>query len=163
MSKKNNNFNVMGSLSEKDLKEYSSFFESNKLEKFELLENGVTVSLERAVVPMVNVGAPMAVVQSQGGQEELAEETKEIEVVVPVEEQITIDSPITGTFYHAASPEAPPFVKAGQTVSSDEVVCIVEAMKVMNEIKAGKSGKVSKVLVKNGDLLTTGQPIFTLE
>lgn len=75
----------------------------------------------------------------------------------------TIDSPMVGTFYSASNPDSPAFVKPGDSVTADSVVCIVEAMKVFNEIKAEKSGKVKAVLVENGDAVEFGQPLFELE
>ena len=75
----------------------------------------------------------------------------------------TVDAPIVGTFYRSPSPDAPAFVKVGDTVSADTTVCIIEAMKVMNEIKAEKSGVIKEVLVENGQPVEYGQPIFVLE
>jgi acetyl-CoA carboxylase biotin carboxyl carrier protein len=75
----------------------------------------------------------------------------------------TIDSPIVGTFYSAPAPDAPAFVKAGDQVDPETVVCIVEAMKVMNEIKAEKSGVIKRVLVENAAPVEYGQPMFELE
>lgn len=75
----------------------------------------------------------------------------------------TIDAPTVGTFYSAASPEDPPFVTAGTTVSADTVVCIIEAMKVFNQIPAETSGTVVEVLVENGDPVEFGQPLFRIE
>mgnify|MGYP000860142089 CR=1 FL=1 len=75
----------------------------------------------------------------------------------------TIDSPIVGTFYRATSPDAEPFVKVGQKVEQDTVVCIVEAMKVMNEIKAEKSGVIKDILVENANPVEYGQPLFVIE
>ena len=75
----------------------------------------------------------------------------------------TIDSPMVGTFYAASNPDSPAFVKPGDSVSPDTVVCIVEAMKVFNEIKAEKAGKVKSVLVSNGDAVEFGQALFELE
>jgi len=75
----------------------------------------------------------------------------------------TIDSPIVGTFYNAPAPDAEPFVKVGDTVTSDTVVCIIEAMKVMNEIKAEKSGRVKRVLVENTQPVEFGEPLFEIE
>lgn len=75
----------------------------------------------------------------------------------------TIDSPIVGTFYRAPSPEAAPFVKVGDKVNADSVVCIVEAMKVMNEIKAEKGGVIKEILIENGIPVEFGQPLFVLE
>lgn len=79
------------------------------------------------------------------------------------ENQRTINSPIIGTFYRSPSPDAQPFVKVGDTVGPDTVICIVEAMKVMNEIKAETSGVIKKVLVENTQPVEYGQPLFIVE
>ncbi|MCD4830282.1 MAG: acetyl-CoA carboxylase biotin carboxyl carrier protein [Anaerohalosphaeraceae bacterium] len=71
-----------------------------------------------------------------------------------------IDSPMVGTFYSAASPDSPAYVKPGDSVTADTVVCIVEAMKVMNEIKAEVDGTIEKVLVSNGQAVEFGQTLF---
>lgn len=76
---------------------------------------------------------------------------------------ITIDSPMVGTFYTASSPDADAFVSAGDSVKPDTVVCIVEAMKVFNEIKAEVSGKIVEVLVDNGDAVEYGQPLYKVK
>ena len=75
----------------------------------------------------------------------------------------TIDSPIVGTFYSAPSPDAKPFVKVGDKVTADTVVCIVEAMKVMNEIKAEKAGAIKEILVENSTPVEYGQALFVIE
>jgi acetyl-CoA carboxylase biotin carboxyl carrier protein len=69
-------------------------------------------------------------------------------------------SPMVGTFYRAASPEAPPFVEIGKTVNEDSVVCIIEAMKVMNEIKAETSGVIAEVVAESGKPVQFGQVLF---
>jgi acetyl-CoA carboxylase biotin carboxyl carrier protein len=74
-----------------------------------------------------------------------------------------ITSPFVGTFYRASTPEATPFVEAGQTVHKGQVVCIVEAMKLMNEIESDVDGKVLEVLVGNGEHVEYGQPLFRIE
>ncbi len=81
----------------------------------------------------------------------------------PAADGPTIDSPMVGSFYSAASPDAKPFVSAGDHVDADTVVCIIEAMKVFNEIKAETSGTIEKVLVENGDAVEFGQPLFTIK
>jgi acetyl-CoA carboxylase biotin carboxyl carrier protein len=72
-------------------------------------------------------------------------------------------SPMVGTFYRAASPEAKAFVMEGDLVKSDSTLCIIEAMKVMNEIKAEKPGKVLQILVENGEAVEYGQPLFLIQ
>ena len=74
-----------------------------------------------------------------------------------------IVSPMVGTYYSAMSPDSPPYVKVGQSVTPDTVVCIVEAMKVMNEIKAEQSGVVAEILAENGKPVQFGQALFRLQ
>ena len=77
--------------------------------------------------------------------------------------QKTIDSPIVGTFYRSPSPEAKSFVNIGDRVSPETVVCIIEAMKVMNEVKAEKSGVIKEILIENASPVEYGQPLFVIE
>jgi acetyl-CoA carboxylase biotin carboxyl carrier protein len=77
--------------------------------------------------------------------------------------KITIDAPIVGTFYRASSPDAEPFVKIGDKVESDTVICVIEAMKVLNEIKAEKSGIIKEILVENTQSVEYGCPLFVIE
>lgn len=74
-----------------------------------------------------------------------------------------VNSPMVGTFYACASPEDPPFVKVGDLVNKGDVICIVEAMKVMNEVKSDRQGKITKVLIENGSPVEYGQPLFVIE
>lgn len=73
---------------------------------------------------------------------------------------IAIESPMVGTFYSAANPDSPPFVTAGANITPSSVVCLIEAMKVFNEIKAEKAGKIERVLVKSGEAVEFGQKLF---
>lgn len=75
----------------------------------------------------------------------------------------TITSPMVGTFYRASSPEAQPYVEVGSVVEKGDVVCIIEAMKMMNEIQSETRGRVVKILVENGKPVEYGQPLFLLE
>jgi len=70
---------------------------------------------------------------------------------------------MVGTFYISANPESPPFVKVGDQVGPDTTVCIIEAMKVFNEIPAGCSGKITAMLVENGDAVEYGQRLFQIQ
>jgi acetyl-CoA carboxylase biotin carboxyl carrier protein len=74
-----------------------------------------------------------------------------------------IKSPMVGVFYAAPSPEKPAFVSVGQSVQKGDVVCIIEAMKIMNEITAEQSGTITEILVQNGDVVEFDQPLFTIE
>ncbi len=80
----------------------------------------------------------------------------------PKDDLPSIKSPMVGTFYAASGPEAEPFVKIGDHVTEDTVVCIVEAMKVFNEIRAETSGTIEKILVKNAQAVEFGQPLFAV-
>jgi acetyl-CoA carboxylase biotin carboxyl carrier protein len=81
----------------------------------------------------------------------------------PAETGVLLTSPFVGTFYRAPAPEAPPFVEAGQTVRKGQVMCIVEAMKLMNEIESEFDGKILEILVKNAEHVEYGQPLFRIE
>ena len=84
------------------------------------------------------------------------------EAAAPEPEGEVFTSPMLGTFYSAPSPDAETFVKVGDRVGADSTLCIVEAMKVMNEIKAERDFEVLEVLVKNGDPVEFGQPLFRI-
>ena len=81
----------------------------------------------------------------------------------PDTNRLTVNAPMVGTFYRASSPEAEPLVDVGDELGPDTVTCIIEAMKVMNEIKAEVSGRVSEVLVQNGEPVEYGQPLFVVQ
>ena len=74
-----------------------------------------------------------------------------------------VKSPMVGTYYASASPEAKPFVQVGSVVKEGETVCIIEAMKILNEIEADKSGTITRILVDNGQAVEYGQPLFHIE
>ena len=74
-----------------------------------------------------------------------------------------VKSPMVGTFYRSSSPGAKPFVEVGSQVKQGETVCIIEAMKILNEIEADKSGTIAKVLIENGQPVEYGQPLFIIE
>ena len=83
--------------------------------------------------------------------------------VAPADEGHTVKSPMVGTFYRCASPGAAPFVEVGDTVAQGDTLCIVEAMKLMNEIEADASGTIKAILVENGQAVEFGQPLFVIE
>jgi len=76
---------------------------------------------------------------------------------------VEIRAPMVGTFYRAPSPEAPPYVEIGQIIEPGQVICIIEAMKLMNEIKSEFAGKIVEILVNNTQPVEYGQPIFTIQ
>jgi acetyl-CoA carboxylase biotin carboxyl carrier protein len=76
---------------------------------------------------------------------------------------VAIESPMVGTFYAKASPEKPAFINVGDAVGDGTTVCLIEAMKIFNEIKAGRSGTIAKILVQNGEAVEFGQPLFLVK
>lgn len=91
-------------------------------------------------------------------KEEKKEEIKEEDSNVSI-----ITSPMVGTFYSASSPDAEPFVKSGDTVTKGKIICIIEAMKLMNEIESEYSGEIVECLAKDGDMVEYGQPLFKIK
>ena len=75
----------------------------------------------------------------------------------------TVKSPMVGTFYSASSPDAKPFVQVGSVIKAGDTICIIEAMKILNEIEADHSGTVTKILVDNGQAVEYGQPMFIID
>jgi acetyl-CoA carboxylase biotin carboxyl carrier protein len=84
-------------------------------------------------------------------------------LAVEPESGFVVKSPMVGTFYRSASPGAKPFIEIGQKINEGDPLCIIEAMKILNEIEAEKSGTVTKVLVENGHAVEYGQPLFVIE
>ena len=76
---------------------------------------------------------------------------------------VTVEAPMVGTFYRAPAPDAAPFVNEGDLIKEDQVLCIIEAMKLMNEIEARVAGRIAKILVENGQPVEYGQPLFLVE
>ena len=85
------------------------------------------------------------------------------EAAAPALSGHVVRSPMVGTFYSAASPDAPAFVEVGQHVNAGDTLCIVEAMKMMNQIEADKSGVIKEILAKNEDAIEFDQPLFVIE
>lgn len=138
-------------MSENDLSEFRIDVDDCKL----CMRRGAKVSVA-AAAPVIHAAAPA--VQAAAPAAPAAAPAAE----AAPEKVETIDSPLVGTFYRATSPGAAPFVSVGDKVTPDTVVAIIEAMKVMNEIKAEKSGVVKEVLVENGNPVEYGQPLFVI-
>ena len=149
----------------KELKELLDLMKSHDLAEVELEEEGQKIRLRKtephiSAAPMAIQGAfpavsPAATPGSDaGGDPEAAEEDDGLHKV---------PSPLVGSFYCSPSPEADSFVSEGDRVDEDTVLCIVEAMKVMNEITAGVSGVVREILVENGSAVEYDQPLFKIE
>jgi acetyl-CoA carboxylase biotin carboxyl carrier protein len=115
------------------------------------------------VAMAVPVAAPVAVAAMPVAQAPAAPVTVDAPATPIPESGHVVKSPMVGTFYSASSPEAKPFVQVGSVVKEGETICIIEAMKILNEIEADKSGTVSKILVENGQAVEYGQPMFIIE
>jgi acetyl-CoA carboxylase biotin carboxyl carrier protein len=151
----------------KDIKAIIDLMRKNDLSVFEMEKEGFRLKLQKgageqtvfsapilpqmlaapvAAAPVASAAAPVAAAPS--------------EAATPAEATREITSPMVGTFYRAGSPESPPFVDVGQEVNEDTVVCIIEAMKVMNEIKAEAKGVIAEVVAENGKPVQFGQALF---
>ena len=113
-------------------------------------------------VPVASVAAAPAVLAPAAATAPVAAPTAAA-VAAEVPEAKVIKSPMVGTFYRSASPGAKAFVDVGSTVKAGEPVCIIEAMKIMNEIEADLGGTIARILCENGQAVEFGQPLFVLE
>jgi acetyl-CoA carboxylase biotin carboxyl carrier protein len=166
----------MAGVDVEQLERLLDFMASHGLEEFEYEHAGLHIRLRKAAAGYSGGGgAPASAPEGQAASS-LASAAGSVyttgtgdsassssaSAAAHVEELHTIKSPIVGTFYAAPSPEAPPFVKVGDAIQEGKVVCIVEAMKLMNEIEADASGDVVRVLVENGQPVEYGQPLFAI-
>jgi len=146
------------------LKELIKLMVENDLSEIDLQDQEETVSLRRGTqpaygAPVIAAPAPVAAAPA------LALAGSAAPATAPSEDDSlhAITSPMVGTFFSAPDPDSPAYVSAGSSVSDESVVCIVEAMKVFSEIKAECSGKIEKVLVKNGDAVEFGQKLYLVK
>jgi acetyl-CoA carboxylase biotin carboxyl carrier protein len=167
-------------MNQKELKELIEFLIEKDISEFELERGDVKVRIKRgseaaAAPPMVSVmPAPMMappVTHAPAAQPVTSAQAPPAASAVPAsappapaaeEELHMVKSPIVGTFYESPAPGAPPFVKPGDQVQAGQVLCIIEAMKLMNEIESDASGEVVKLMVSNGQPVEYGQPLFAL-
>ena len=150
----------------KAIKQVVDLMKRSELSEFELEEEGFKLRLTRKsaeAVPQVIHAAPAAPAPAAAAP--AAAPAQEAASAAPVEEAgiSIVKSPMVGTFYSASSPESPAFVKVGDKVGVDTIVCIIEAMKVMNEIQSELSGTVTEVLIENGEAVEYGQPLFKVK
>jgi acetyl-CoA carboxylase biotin carboxyl carrier protein len=141
----------------KELKKIISIFQKAKISELEVESEGVRVKLKKEArgKKITPKELSFEIDQVKSLEHKRSQETKEgLHEIV---------SPMIGTFYIAPSPDSPPFVEVGQEVKEDDTVCIIEAMKIMNEIKAEVNGRIVKVLVEDGGPVEFGQPLFLVE
>jgi acetyl-CoA carboxylase biotin carboxyl carrier protein len=166
-SKKKSSPQTSGGLPGLDLSEVErllAFMNKHGLDQFEYSRGDLRIALGRASGnSAVTAGSRAQAAIPEPSPSKTASTTSTAPAApAVVEEHHIIKSPIVGTFFAAAGPEAPPFVKAGDRVQSGQVVCIVEAMKLMNEIESDVSGVVIRSLVENATPVEYGQPLFAI-
>ena len=155
----------------KFIEKLSESMNENKIESVKYEDNNFEVSLtkkkkERNVIVNNALAQPMTTAPSNIPQEVQLQETSPAPVQEASPEEISgtqITSPMVGTFYASPSPTASPFVKEGDSVTEGQTLCIVEAMKLMNEVKSTVAGKVKKILVKDKDSIKKGQTLMIIE
>ena len=152
-----------------DIKAIMKLMGEYQLTEFSVEADGSNICIRRenSVPTVIQAAAPAApVIQSipvaAPAAAPLAEAAAPAAPAAPASVGTPIESPLVGTFYSAPSPDSAPFVQVGDKVTPDTVICIIEAMKVMNEIKAEKSGTVKEILVENGQPVEYGQPIIVI-
>jgi len=123
----------------------------------------IVKSAPAAAVAQVVAAAPVAAVAAPVVQAVADAASAAAPAAAPAPVGHTVKSPMVGTFYRASSPGAKPFAEIGQTIKEGETICIVEAMKILNEIEADKSGTITQILVENGQAVEYGQPLFIIE
>jgi acetyl-CoA carboxylase biotin carboxyl carrier protein len=139
----------------KEIQEMIKLMQENDIVEFQLERNGFKILLKRGKTheeptPIVSQVSKQPVASEK---EEIKEQSKFIEIT----------SPMVGTFYASPSPESAPYLQVGQQVQVGDIVCIIEAMKVMNEIKSEVSGEILEILTENGQPVEFGQPLFKLK
>lgn len=147
-----------------EIKSILQLMEANKLVEFEYEDDGRRLKLRRAEDRLVTTAmpvampsaVPMAAPAPAAAAPAAAPEARPANTT-------EFKSPLVGTFYRSAKPDSDPFVNVGDEVNPEKVLCIIEAMKVMNEIKAEMSGVVREILVKNGQAVEFGEPMFLIE
>lgn len=156
----------------KFIKELAQSMNENKIEEVQYEENNFEIQLRKKGKEKRTViygGAPMNVqseVNNHAPSEVVADNTVTVSEKVETAQEISgtkIESPMVGTFYIAPSPTSAPFIKEGDTVIEGQTLCIVEAMKLMNEVKSSVSGKVKKIMAKDGDAIKKGQTLVVIE
>ena len=136
------------------------------LTEFNLQDDTLNISMskEKTIVQQMAVNTDPADAQQY---QPVVQQAVHVESVNAVNDEVqtgsVVKSPLVGTYYAASSPEAAPFVEVGSTVNVGDVVCIIEAMKLMNEIKSEQAGKVVQICVKNGDPIEFGQVLMYVE
>ncbi|MBU1125331.1 MAG: acetyl-CoA carboxylase biotin carboxyl carrier protein [Candidatus Omnitrophica bacterium] len=145
----------------KEIKEMINLMNENNLAELEIEKEGMRIKLKKSGSGSETLGAPFIVEKQQIG--EPATSPLQTAAQESSAKSIEIKAPMVGTFYRAPSPESPPHVEVGHTVEVGQVICIIEAMKLMNEIKSEIKGTIIEILADNAEPVEFGQPMFLIE
>lgn len=144
-----------------EIKEFIALLEDSSLAVLELQnENGSKIRLEKQQTAVQAAAQAVPVVQSAPAAQSVPAQA--MPSAPAADSGKTINAPIVGVFYAAPSPDAQPYVSVGKQVKKGDTVCIIEAMKCMNEIQAEEDGEIVEILVKDGELVEYGQPVFKI-
>jgi len=146
----------------KEIKEMIALMNENGLMELEIEKDGTRIKLKKTGAPGEGYSGPIVLERSSVPQAQPMKAEQEAGDKGEVK-TVEIKAPMVGTFYRAPSPEAPPYVEAGQTIEAGQVICIIEAMKLMNEIKSEIRGKILEILADNAEPVEFGQPMFLIE
>ena len=146
----------------KEIKEMINLMNENGLVELEIEKEGMRIRLKKTGAGVETQAAPFIVEKERVTPQAQVRESVDLPQK-PAAKTVEIKAPMVGTFYRASSPESAPYIEVGQTIEPGQVICIIEAMKLMNEIKAEISGKVIEVLVDNAEPVEFGQPMFLIE
>jgi len=146
----------------KELKKILDLMEERNLAHFELEVEGLRIRLSKNQLPTNRNDGPLRVGQNQ--EHPMVRTAEHSEPEVPTDEigLHIVTSPMVGTFYRASDPSSPPFVEQGDPVKKNQTLCIIEAMKLMNEIEADIEGTLEKVYIQNGKPVEYGQKLFAI-
>jgi acetyl-CoA carboxylase biotin carboxyl carrier protein len=143
----------------KEIRALLELFREYGLTEVEIERSGERVRLRRepaaSPAPAAAASAPAPVAQAAAVPEPVREDRRQ--------HLVTVEAPMVGTFYRAPSPDAEPYVREGDVIKEGQVLCIIEAMKLMNEIESKVSGRVIRVLAENSQPVEYGQPLFLIE
>ena len=145
----------------KEIKEMISLMNENSLVEMEIEKDGMRIRLKKTNGAGENYSGPILIEREKSAPSKTAEFPSAVEKETV--KTIEIKAPMVGTFYRAPSPEAPPYVEVGQIIEPGQVVCIIEAMKLMNEIKSEVRGRLLEILVDNAEPVEFGQSMFIIE
>ena len=150
------------------IKKLMELLEESGIAEIEVKEGEESIKLSRNVTSTTNMQVPQMIQQpAQASQPPTSQQTSDLGInaveSLKEEKRNTVNSPMVGTFYASASPESKPFVTIGQSVKKGDTLCILEAMKMMNQVQAESDGKIVEILVDNAEPVEFDQPLFVLE